>query len=209
MTDAGHNRSIVVWDVPGAVRCGAAFSFKAGIKCSVDCPSAGWALEIRNHEGETVATQPVGAKPWPGTAALFPAEFELRSPAGVGVFVWQVVSPALAEEQVDGVVAEHTETAASFNVRTVPEAECRLTVLAVDRAAQQPVAGLKVVAHPYRTTTDRCGIAELRLPKGHYRLFVSGKNFFPLRLDGELHADQEIRAELEIDREPTDAELWS
>jgi hypothetical protein len=40
-------------------------------------------------------------------------------------------------------------------------------------------------------------------------VFVSGKNFFPLRLEGELTADLTIDAELEVDREPTDAELWS
>jgi hypothetical protein len=209
VTDTSHNRSIVVWGVPGAVPCGEVVSFKAGIKCSADCPPDGWTLEIRDHDGTTVASQPVSATPWPGTAALFHAEFELRSPATVGVFVWQIFSPALHAARSNDDDPRHEETAANFNVRTVPEAECRLTVLAIDRAAQRPVAGLKVVAHPYRTTTDDRGVAELLLPKGRYRLFVSGKDFFPLRLGGELTSDQAIRAELEIDRGPSDAESWS
>jgi hypothetical protein len=208
VTDAGHTRSIVVWDVPAAVPCGDVVTFKAGIRCPAACPPDGWALAVRDHEGRTLTSQPPSDTPWPGTDALFHVEFELRSPSVVGVFAWQVLSPAIEQGVSDDVVTGHVESAATFNVRTVPEAECRLTVRAVDRAAQQPVAGLRVVAHPYRTTTDDRGIAELLLPKGRYRLFVSGKDFFPLRLDGELHDDEEILAELEIDREPTDAELW-
>jgi hypothetical protein len=194
--------------VPGAVPCGDVFSFKAGIKCSADCPPDGWAITVRDHEGRTLASRPPSDDPWPGPDALFHVEFELRSPSVVGVFAWQVLSPAIEQALSDDVVMVHSDSAAAFTVRTVPEAECSLTVFAVDRAAQRPVAGVKVVAHPYRTTTDERGVAELLLPRGRYRLFVSGNGFFPLRLDGELHADQEIRAELELDREPSDAELW-
>lgn len=209
MTDTGHNRNIVVWGVPEAVPCGSEFSFRVGIKCQFDCPPDGWVLEIRDHNGTTMASQPVNAKPSPGTAALFHAEFELRSPAGVGEFVWRVVSPLQPTSRSENTDPRHNETVAEFSVRTVPEGEYRLTVLAIDRAAERPVAGLKVVAHPYRTVTDESGVAELWLPKGRYRLFVSGKHFFPLRLDGELKCDQQVRAELVIDRGPTDAEMWS
>jgi hypothetical protein len=52
-------------------------------------------------------------------------------------------------------------------------------------------------------------VAELSLPRGQYRLFVSGQSFFPFRSDGELKSDLTIRAELDPDLGPTDAEIWS
>jgi hypothetical protein len=168
-------------------------------------------LEIHDHEGNRIATKTVGSQPWPGTGALFPVEFELESPAHVGQVAWNVIAPALKSETSDtgDGVLQHETARASFNLRTVPAGEFQLTVLAIDRQSQLPVPGLRVVVHPYRATTDVDGVARLHLPKGRYTVFVSGKNFFPLRLEGELTADLTIDAELEVDREPTDAELWS
>jgi hypothetical protein len=208
VTDRGHIRNIVVWDVPGAIPCGAVFTLRAGIKCVAGCPPDRWSFEIHDQDGATLASAPVADQPWPGTTGLFTAQFELRAPDQAGLAVWHVQAPA-TPGRAAGEDLRHDAAAAQFNVRTVPAAECRLTVLAIDRAAQEPVAGLKVVAHPYRAMTDERGVAELFLPKGHYRLFVTGRDFFPLRLDGELQSDQEIRAELEVDRGPSDAELWS
>jgi hypothetical protein len=187
------------------------FAFKVGIKCAAECPPDGWTLEVRDHQGTTLATGAVSEQRWQGTVALFYAEFEIRSPDAVGQFDWEVVAPAVNSVRPDRDRDElrHDQVSAHFKLRTVPQGECKLTLLAIDRASERPVPGLKVVVHPYRTMTDAQGLAELLLPKGSYRLFVSGKNFFPLRLDGELAADLQIRAELEVDREPTDAELWS
>ena len=74
---------------------------------------------------------------------------------------------------------------------------------------QTPVKGAKVSVHPYRTFTDERGVAEVRVPKGQYRLFVSGKKYFPFRSDGELKTDVTITAELVLDLELTDADVWS
>ncbi len=52
-------------------------------------------------------------------------------------------------------------------------------------------------------------MAEVRVPKGEYRLFVSGKNYFPFRSDSEVLSDMTIRAELAVDRELSDADVWS
>jgi hypothetical protein len=57
--------------------------------------------------------------------------------------------------------------------------------------------------------TNLEGIAELKEPKGAYRLFVSGRDRFPFWADGEVYADTTIRAELDLDLGPSDAELWS
>lgn len=184
---------------------------KAGVKCDADCSPENWLLEIRNDDGETLAVNEVSVEPWPETQALFFADFELTAPDTEGLFNWQVVAPAI-DQRTDKAGADgpvHDEAVHSFNLRTVPEADCRLTVVAIERETQAPVQGLNVVAHPYRTTTDEQGVAELKLPKGQVRLFVTGKNFFPFRVDCDVSDDQTIRAELVIDEGPSDAELWS
>jgi hypothetical protein len=84
-----------------------------------------------------------------------------------------------------------------------------LTVVAVDVESHAPVEGAKVVLHPYRTFTDERGVAEVRVPQGEYRLFVSGKKYFPFRSECDIEADVTIRAELALDRELSDADIWS
>ncbi|MED5563079.1 MAG: hypothetical protein VYB16_01080, partial [Gemmatimonadota bacterium] len=101
------------------------------------------------------------------------------------------------------------EAVAPFGVRVVPAPECLLMVVAIDMESQTPVQGAKVVVHPYKTVTDERGVAEVRVPKGEYRLFVSGKKYFPFRSDGEIKTDVTIKAELTVDRELSDADIWT
>ena len=56
---------------------------------------------------------------------------------------------------------------------------------------------------------DRSGRATLTVPKGHYRLFVSGRRYAPFRLDGPVTDHVRIRAELRPDVELSDADIWS
>ncbi len=94
-------------------------------------------------------------------------------------------------------------------MRVVAAPECLVTVAAVDAESGAPVEGARVVAHPYRAVTGARGVAELRVPAGEYRLFVSAKGCIPFRFDGEVAADTRIRAVLEPDRELSDADIWS
>ncbi len=96
-----------------------------------------------------------------------------------------------------------------FGVRVVSAPECRVTVVALDAESRTPVEGARVVAHPYRAVTDERGMAELHVPAGEYRLFVSGRGCIPFRFDGAVTADTTIRAALEQDRELSDADIWS
>ena len=108
-----------------------------------------------------------------------------------------------------GVADAHTGGRARFGVRVVPAPECRVTVVALDAASRTPVEGARVVAHPYRAVTDERGMAELQVPAGEYRLFVSGRGCIPFRFDGAVTADTTIRAELDQDQELSDADIWS
>ncbi len=94
-------------------------------------------------------------------------------------------------------------------MRVVPTPEWLLTVVAIDMERQTPVNGAKVVVHPYTAFTNERGVAEVRIPEGEYRLFVSGQNYFPFRSDGEVKTNVTIRAELALDLELSDADVWS
>ena len=108
-----------------------------------------------------------------------------------------------------GAADAHSGGRARFGVRVVPAPDCRVTVVALDAESRTPVEGARVVAHPYRAVTDERGTAELQVPAGEYRLFVSGKGCVPFRFDGAVTADTTIRAELEQDRELSEADIWS
>ncbi|MDX1562915.1 MAG: hypothetical protein R3305_08300 [Gammaproteobacteria bacterium] len=222
--DRAHALSVVVWDVPPAVERARTFAIKAGVKCLEGCETAGWRVEVRDAAGQVVTDAVIGQAPLIGTAALFHTEIELTAPDDEGLFAFEVIAlprdratavagvDATATQGVDGestAAARHDEARAAFNIHTVPAPDCELTVIAIDREKQAPVAGARVVVHPYRTVTDDQGVAKLKLPKGAYRLFVSGGQFIPYRGDGEIDADLTIRAELDPDLPLSDAELWS
>lgn len=202
---AAHRRQIVVWDVPSAVAAGATFRVKVGVKCTRECRADRWLVEIRDHEGRTLATGAVGAASWPGTAALHYVELALQAPAAEGLQTWEArvaASDAVAD------ASAHAASSERFNVRTAPQPECRLKVIAIDAQDRTPVAGAHVVAHPFRVSADAFGVAEIDLPKGAYRLFVSRHGYLPFRVDGKLDADTTIEAPLIADVGPSPAELW-
>ncbi len=202
-----HSTSVVVWDEPSTVERGEGFSVKLGVKCSSECPPDGWTVEVRDQDGKKRATATLSAEPWPGTAALYYAELDLSAPDTEGLHEWE--AKALADGAADGPDIPHAECIVRFGVRVVPTPECLLTVVAIDMESQTPVKGAKVVVHPYKAFTDERGMAEVRVPKGEYRLFVSGKNYFPFRSDVEMKTDVTIRAELAVDRELSDADIWT
>jgi hypothetical protein len=200
-----HATRIVVWDVPPAVECGAPFRIRVGVKCAAECPAAARTVQIRDAGRRCVASAAVGESPSPGTS-LYSTELELRAPAAAGLQTWEAVAPEVGGETGGPV---HAAASALFQVRAVTAPECLVKVVAIDAQSRAPLQGAKVVAHPYRAVTDARGIAEIRVPKGAYRLFVSGREHFPFRSDGEITADVTIHAELDRDLGPSDAELWS
>jgi len=198
-----HSTRVVAWDAPPAIECGERFSLKLGVKCSSECLPEGWELEVYDHDGKKQTTVTLSADTWPGSAALYYAEVDLQAPDAEGLYAWEARAPG------PGPVIPHAEGSAGFGVRVVPVPECVLTVLAIDKDSQTPVKDAQVVVHPYRAFTDERGVAEVRLPKGEYRLFVSGGDYFPFRSCGEAKSDMTIRAELAVDRGPSDADVWS
>jgi hypothetical protein len=198
-----HATSIMVWDVPTAIVAGETFRFKLGVKCSSECGPADWTFEVSDEQGEPMATGPLGDDPWPGTVALYYAEVEARAPEAEGLHDWIVTAPG-PDARIP-----HEQQTVRFGVRSVRQPEFLITVEAIDQASQAPIKGAKVVVHPYRVFTDEQGHAQVRVPKGTYRIFVSGPRHVPYRSDSEVTADTSIRAELSLDTQPTAAELWA
>jgi hypothetical protein len=202
-----HATRIVVWDVPAAVECGALFRVKVGVKCAAECGRAHREVEVRDEHGVVVGSGAVGDVPATGTSALYYADVEVRAPRAQGLHAWQACVADLVDVATGNVA--HSGARAPFHVHAVPAPEFLLKVVAVDARSRAPIPGARVVVHPYRALTNLEGVAELRLPRGEYRLFVSGRDRFPFRADGEIDADVTIRAELDEDLGPSDAELWS
>ncbi|MCY4633409.1 MAG: carboxypeptidase-like regulatory domain-containing protein [Acidobacteria bacterium] len=201
--DEPHATRVVVWDTPPAVERGTRFAVRLGVSCSAKCRTAGWTVEVHDHDGSKRATTTLGDNPWPGTDALYHAEVALVAPDTEGLYTWQ------AAAQTGDTAVVHTAGSASFRVRIVSAPACLVTVVAADAESRAPVEGARVVAHPYRAVTDEHGVAQLRVPAGEYRLFVSGQGYVPFRFDGEVKADTTMRAELVQDVELSDTDIWS
>ena len=187
-----HTTSVVVWDVPPAVATGQPFRLKVGIKCSGDCPLRNEPIEIRNHQGEPVATGILGDI-WTGTNGLYFAEVELQAPEQEGLYTWtaQSLAPKAA--------LPHPEGSITFGVRVVGRPEYVVKVATVDQVTQAPLQGAAVVMPPYRASTDARGVARLRVAKGAYTLFVSHARYLTFGLPVEVTSNRTARAELVLE----------
>ncbi|MBI2186247.1 MAG: hypothetical protein HYU37_03870 [Acidobacteria bacterium] len=191
-----HTTDIVAWDVPSAIVAGERFRITVGIKCSSECTLAGGGYGVYDHAGALLASGTLAAAVWPGTTGLYAAEVELTAPAEEGLYRWT----AKATDMDLG--RPHAETSGSFGVRVVSRPEHLVTIEAVDGATQTPLAGARVVMHPYRAVTDQRGVAEIRVAKGTYRLFVSQTRYITHGVPLEVTADVSTRVELAIEPIP-------
>jgi hypothetical protein len=196
-----HTAQVVAWDIPSAIVGGERFAIKVGIKCAHECNLTNGEFEVFDHEGAPVATGTLRGDRWPGTTALHFAEAELAAPEAEGLYTWSVKGPSAAfRTSLEGEAAlAHARGSVSFGVRVVAQPECLVTVEAVDRESQIPVAGARVVMHPYKAVTDERGVAEVRVAKGSYRLFVSQMKYVTFGVPLDVTADVTTRAELDVE----------
>lgn len=198
-----HTISLTVWDGPSAVEAGEPFSLTLGIKCPCGCDSRSWPFSVVDPSGREAASGLLGDEPWPGTDGLHYARVALKAPEAVGQHEWTITARA-----PDGPVP-HAARTARFVLNAVPRPEFTMRIEAVDAVTGQPVDRAKVVVHPYRTFTDELGTATLRLPRGRFTVFVSGKQYFAFKAEGEVAGDTTIRAEMHVDREFSEADAWA
>jgi len=188
-----HTMHVLAWDIPSAIVVGERFRMNVGIKCSNECQFANRDLAIYDHEGTHVATGTLSGDRWPGTTGLYVAAIELDAPATEGLYSWSVTFPP----SDDGI--PHAEGSSSFGVRVVCHPECLVTVETADQVSQTPLSGARVVMHPYKAVTDERGVAQMRVAKGAYKLFVSKTLYLTFGLPVEVTADMTARAELELE----------
>ncbi|MEI6874116.1 MAG: carboxypeptidase-like regulatory domain-containing protein [Spirochaetota bacterium] len=174
-----HGISVAVWDIPLPVVVGAAFTVKIGVRCSANCRLAGKTIDIHDHEGAKIATATLGALPWPGTDALYWADVELEAPKAEG---YNQRTVKFAEADLE---RPHESASAGFGFLTAGPPEHRVSVEVVDQATDAPIVNADVILHPYRAYSDEQGVATIRVPKGHYEVYISesGKQTFRKPLD--------------------------
>jgi hypothetical protein len=196
-----HTVNVAVWDVPSAIVAGEKFRMKVGIKCPHECDLSNSGFGIYDEEGTQVAAGTLPGDRWPGTTGLHVAEIELEAPAEEGLHEWTARSPStmLGAGLGSDVEAPHAEGSISFGVRVVRHPEYVVTVETVDGASQTPLGGARVVMHPYKAVTDERGVAEVRVAKGSYKLFVSQPRYLTFGLPVEVDADMTTRAELYVE----------
>lgn len=192
-----HAPTLTVWGVPGVVETGKDFRAQLGLKCCHGCDLAGRSFEIRDAEGAIRAEGRFDGAVWPGTERLLHAEVRLRAPEAEGLHRWQVRAAADPGDPL------HATAAAELRLRTGPPADCTLRIEAVCAEEQAPLAGASVVLHPYRARTDDRGVAEIRVPRGLYKVFVSGPGRYPVSREIEITADMTERAPLTAEPPPS------
>ena len=188
-----HTTSVVAWDIPSAIVVGEKFRIKVGIKCSEECDLTSREFRINDHHGACVARGMLPADAWPGTTGLHVAEVELVAPTADGLYTWSVNAA-----NSDGAIP-HADASIIIGVRVVCHPDYLVTVETVDRVDQTPLRGARVVMHPYRAVTDERGIAEVRVAKGAYKLFVSQTRYLTFGVPIEVTADMTARAELDVE----------
>ena len=194
VTVTAHAMRLNVWDLPSAVTAGERFTFKVGAKCSAQCRHVGRTLRLVDGDGRELAIARLGDKVWPGTSALHFAEVTAEAPAAPGAYEWHVVVPKRREKLA------HLPAAARLQLNVVAAPDFEVAVEAVDRERLTPIAGARIVMHPFRTVTDEHGVARLKVPRGEYQILVSGSRYLPARQ--QVAVTKNLVARAELDREP-------
>nr|WP_306266188.1 hypothetical protein [Pararhizobium sp. IMCC3301] len=197
---APHATRLMVWDVPSAIETGARFSIKIGLKCSSGCDMEGRRVAIMDHFDAEVGAARISGALWPECDGLYFVEVDLTAPDTSGQYQWQI--QATSHETA----YSHQAAVICFGVHTVTRANCTVRIEAVDSVKDEPLRNMSVVMHPYRARTDDAGVAEIRVARGSYSVFLSGRGYYPMRREMDVNKDVTTRAALEA--EPPQSKDW-
>jgi hypothetical protein len=193
VTVTAHATRLLVWDIAPTIEAGQRFGLNVGLKCSSGCDMTGRPFEIFDQDGSRVGTGTVSGEIWPGSEGLYYAALELTAPEKPDLYAWRIDVPAEYRNY------PHQAATTSFNVRVVAPPEFTVRIEAWDGTKEAPLPNMNVTMHPYRGTTDARGIAEVRVPKGTYTVYVSGPGYYPVQRDMEVTEDVTARAPLEAE----------
>ncbi len=193
VTVTAHATRLLIWNIAPTIEAGQRFGLDVGLKCSSGCDMTGRPFEIFDQEGSRVGTGTLSGEIWPGSEGLYYTALELTAPEEPGLYAWRIDVPAEDRDY------PHQAATTTFNVRVVAPPEFTVRIEAWDGTKEAPLPNMSVTMHPYRGTTDARGIAEVRVPKGTYTLYVSGPGYYPVARDMEVTEDVTTCAPLEAE----------
>jgi hypothetical protein len=190
-----HDVHLNAWDLPSAITAGEAFRFHVGMKCSNGCKLDGAAFTVRDEGGTIVASGRLPGAIWPGSSALQYAEVQAVAPLDIGSHHWTVEFAGSS-----GGIA-HSPGSLSIHVRTVAAPDHEITIEVVDRESGAPLEGVNLIMHPYRATTDRNGMARMKVAADHYELHASGLQRMPYRDHLDATGPVELRILMAVEQQ--------
>ena len=191
-----HDLRVQTWGAPTAIPAGQSFEVHVGIACSSGCALPGQAFEIVDEAGAAQTSGAVGDETWKSTKALYFATVGLTAPEEHGYFEWRVKT---LETDLE---LPHDGGVARFGLNAVPAPEHTVRVTAIDKDTGEPIEGIHVWLHPFRAVTDAEGVADVVVPDGTYRLYVSGLRYFPHDTQVDITDDLETTVELTWEERP-------
>jgi hypothetical protein len=165
------------------------------MKCSCGCNLANRAFVVRDQDGSIVASGRLGEAIWPGTSALYFAEVRAVAPADISLHPWMVESAGWNS----GIA--HSPGSLGIPVGTVAAPDHEVTIEVVDRDSGAPLEGVNLIMHPYRTTTDRNGMARMKVVADHYLLHASGLRRVPYRDHLDATRPVELRILMAVEQQ--------
>ena len=195
-----HRTSLAVWAVPSPVRMTECFTITVGAKSSGACGLNGARIAICDESGAVVGENILGDTPWPGSDALCWTEVALGGPSSEGLQRWSVVFPAT------DLALPHLGSSAEFSFTAVKPSEHRVTVVVTESVVAAPVEDTQIALGPYRSATDKTGMAQINVPAGTYDLAVSKAGFEAASRTVEIAADAGVQVELI--RRPKELTAW-
>lgn len=159
-----HRVTLAVWDVPTPVEGGSSIQVKVGARCDHACRISESAIEVKDAEGNTVATGMLGDSPFSGTRALYWTEVRFAVPPELGLHNWEAsISP-------DCVPSSHLNVGSRFSVLVTERARFRLSLTVTDGATRDPLANAYVRVGGHTLFTDDKGKAETSVSPGEQEL---------------------------------------
>jgi hypothetical protein len=195
-----HHTSLAVWAMPSPVRMAGRFTITVGAKSSGACTLGGASIAVHDDAGAPVGQGVLGSNSWPGTDALYWTEITLAGPSREGPQCWSVAFAATDLE------LPHLGSSAEFGFTAVKPPEHCVAVAVTESNAATPIAETQIALGPYRTATDKAGMAHIEVPAGTYDLAVWKSGFEAASRTVEIATD--VSVQLELVRLPKELTVW-
>ena len=188
-----HRASLAVWPVPSPVLQGETVGIFIGARCREGCSLGARRVEVREAEGDVVASAELGAD-FSNNTSLYWAAVDLAVGDTVGVRRWVA--------RFGGYGDRHVDAEFRFGLVVVPPPQHRLTVEVTDAGVSQRRARphdrtwAHVRAGAYSAFTDDLGRATMMVAPGEYAVAASKPHFSGAVEVVKVERDTEVRLEL-------------